>query len=308
MDLPAPGSFVFTPGNGRIEIKAAFLAARDAFRKHWVLGCVATIAVQFISFGISIVMQIFQAAGTLIQPEAGAAGAGVAGLVSLFVSPAIAVGPLYIALNAVDSMHNSSVTVAFEQVFIGFKRFWTIFAAYWLMGLVAALPLIIGGAGIAGYLYAVTTFARTPELNEILVAAALGIPALGVFFYLILRIYFAFYFVLDQQTGALEGIRRSWLVTENQVGALLGLALAFMGLFLLLLIPWLLVSILTCGVGFLAIFGLTFFYGLVNATAYRMLVPLPQSAGSQAQGGTPGGLEFGAEQRFPEEKNPYQAG
>jgi len=299
VDLPAPGSFVFTPGSGHIEIKAAFLAAREAFRKHWVLGCVATLAVQFISFGISIVVQLFQAAGTLIQPEVGVAFAALAGIVSLFISPAIAVGPMYMGLNAVDNMRDDRVAMKFEDVFIGFKRFWTIFASYWLMGLVASAPLLLGGAGIAGYFYAVTEFNRTPELNEILVAMALGIPMIGIFFYLLLRIYFVFYFVLDQHSGPVEAMRRSWVITENQVGALMGLLFAFLGLFLLLLIPWLLVTILTCGVGVLAIFGLTFYFGLVNATAYRMLIPLPESPTASRIAET--------ENRFGAEKNPYQA-
>jgi hypothetical protein len=270
-----PGSALpFQLNPGQIVLSNLLREALAAFKKHWVVGSVATLLAYIISFGFNMIGQLLQTAGTLVSPEFGYIGIGFSVILSFVVSPVIYAGPVFIAINAIDNMKQNSAPVNFDQNWIG---------ANGLVAAIALVPVLLGGAAIAGYLYYRGAFAGgySPSAEDVIVISAIAIPVMAVVFYAAIRLFFVLYICVDQRTGPVESLRRSWQITD---GSMLRLAWMIIGcsfLFIIAMIPYLIFAVLTCLIGLLAIFGIVFFYILVNAAAYRVLMPGAATAESQ---------------------------
>ncbi len=164
---------------------------------------------------------------------------------------------------------------AFEDIFMGFKRYWPIVAIGFLltMGMwVFMIAGIAGGALVVGVLAAVSTPAA------IAVGVVLGIGLLVLLVYLAVRLWFSYLVCIDPRgasPGPIDSIKISWYLTSGRsfkvflVGLIMGL-IGFVCV-LLLFLPF--------------IFYALPLYACAFGALYVLLNPMPPQEGDLASEG-----------------------
>lgn len=163
----------------------------------------------------------------------------------------------------------------FEDIFIGFKRYWPVVAIGLLMTLgmwVIMMASLIGGGIVVGITYAISPPAA------IAVGVVLFLCLMVAMVYLGMRLWFAYLVCVDPRgahPGPIQSIKLSWYLTSGHVLKLwlTGITMGLIALLclLLLILPFLFYALP--------------FIGCVTGVLYVMVNPLPlddadwQSAG-----------------------------
>jgi uncharacterized membrane protein len=161
-----------------------------------------------------------------------------------FVLPALTWGGIKFLLEVHDGRGD------FSTIFEGFKDYWSRTGSILLLGVLFTVPLIPGyGIMFAG----VATDSVAPMLiGELLIIVLV--------FTIMLRMYFAIFFIVDQGMPAVDAVKASWEVTRHQK----------LNTFLLMLVSQIIGSLgmLACGFGLLVTAPMSY---LMFASAYRQL-------------------------------------
>jgi len=147
-------------------------------------------------------------------------GAGIVGTACCFVAavtiigyflviPVLVWGGCKLMLNAIDGR------AEFGDLFSGFQRYGSVLGRTLLLGVLLVLLGFLGQSlSIAG------DIAGSMELSIVGVFVHLAFYA-----FVMLRLYFAVFFLVDQNTGGVEAIRLSWQSTSGRVLPTIGLGL-----------------------------------------------------------------------------------
>jgi hypothetical protein len=162
-----------------------------------------------------------------------------------FVLPALVWGGVKFLLNLQDGRGN------FNDLFEGFKDYWPRTGGVLMIGLLLTLPLIPG--------YAVMFAGMAMDSLAPMIIGQLLIMAIVVV--IMIRTYFAIFFLVDRGLPAVDAIKASWEATRDQ-------KLNTFGLILLSQIIGSL-GVLACGVGMFVSVPMSY---LMFASAYRQMV------------------------------------
>lgn len=164
---------------------------------------------------------------------------------------------------------------AFEDIFIGFKRYWPIVAIGFLL---TAGMWVFMIAGIAGGALVVAGLTAVSTPAAIAVGVVLGIGLLVLLIYLAVRLWFAYLVCIDPRgasPGPIDSIKISWYLTSGRAFKvwLVGLVMGLIGIvcILLLFLPF--------------IFYALPFYACAFGVLYVLLNPLPPEDGDLASEG-----------------------
>ncbi|MEQ8317162.1 MAG: hypothetical protein RIE77_14910 [Phycisphaerales bacterium] len=182
--------------------------------------------------------------------------------------------PLGVGLGMLAARRYRDGEGSFEDIFLGFSRYWPVVAIGFLMTvgyMVLTLAGFAGGALVVGVLLTVSPPAA------IAVGVVLGIAFLVLLIYLAVRLWFAYLVCIDPRgakPGPIDSIKISWYLTSGRAFKvwLVGLVMGIIGLvcLVLLILPF--------------IFYALPFYACAFGVLYVLLNPLPPEEGEQAVG------------------------
>lgn len=171
----------------------------------------------------------------------------LAGMLVVFAS-FLFTGPLTVGMKRFFLNLARQTSPAISDLFIGFRKggsyYWRTVGLLFLIGLLMLgwmlASIVPAGVVIAGLLWVTKTH---PQFHLLLIL----VPAIAAFIFLIIKAYsysMAYYVIADHPSlTAREAIRRSVRMMKGRIWKLVCLGFRFLG--------WALLSILTCGIGFL---------------------------------------------------------
>lgn len=152
------------------------------------------------------------------------------------------------------------------EVYDGRGELGDLFSGFRSYGAALGSVLLLGVCIIAMYIPAYAVIGIGAVLESSAVAGIGNLLALVVAFGVILRFYFAIFFIVDQQMGAIDALKASWNATQEQKLSVLLLAL-LSGVIAA-------AGLLALGIGMLVSIPVSY---MMFASAYRQMVGTPNT-------------------------------
>src|SRR5262245_27410540 len=138
--------------------------------------------------------------GTLLVGMLAAVAAELTVIGLFVVVPVLAWGGVRFVLNLLDGR------AQFDDLFSGFKQYGNALGSMLLLSLISIVPLIPGYA-----------LAFAGGMSRSMALAGIGeLAIVVVMFTVMIRLYFAAFFVVDQGMGAMDAVKASWAATGHQ--------------------------------------------------------------------------------------------
>lgn len=180
--------------------------------------------------------------------------------------------PLGVGLGMLAARRYRDGEGAFEDIFMGFRRYWPVVAIGFLMT-VGMWVLMLAGLAGGGLVVSVLLTFSAPA--AIAVGVVLGIAFFVLLIYLAVRLWFSYLVCIDPRgarPGPIDSIKISWYLTSGRAFKvwLVGLVMGVIGLvcFILLILPF--------------IFYALPFYACAFGVLYVLLNPMPPEEDGQA--------------------------
>jgi len=251
-----------------VGLSPAFTIGWEAFSRYMAVGIVAILLYLVISFAIGFIVglpsSIMEMAlvdyGPLVQFATNIGS----NLIMGFIEPPLIGGLVIVALNMLTD-NNPSV----GDFFAGFRRYWPLVGAYWLLllvNIVAFIPFFICLAYVLLGLHWEPAYGTLPPEGAIALLVISALLSTVLYCYLLIRWAFVYFLVIEGD-GVLDAFRNSALLTD-------GLRLRLFGIsFVLGLVAGLGLLVCCVPVIFTGAFALCAFASQYLALRYQRLRP-----------------------------------